>query len=252
MRLELKDLFRSSCLAGVILIFASFFLDFYQFRAFDEGQLLLVSWSYNVFTGWYTIFPESAALNALVRPNSFQIPPLISVLSILLSILVAFGVLFKDVEKSGQKGLRLYLYSYANFFLIILTGYYLLVFPIFYLFPNDLYYPFLAVKETGLKAAFYYCVGLGYVLQAIAFLLVFPYSAFYYKTITRFGAEIRSPKKIVKKSVESYQEPLNLNKLIAEEEFKLKSAQINSRSERKADLDSKIKITIEEGEITSE
>ncbi|MHA1488982.1 MAG: hypothetical protein ACTSRI_04935 [Promethearchaeota archaeon] len=245
MRFKLKDQFRSSCLAGVILIFASFFLDFYQFQAFDEEQKLLVSWRFNILTGWYTTFSDSVILNALVKPNGFQIPLLISTLTIAVSILVAFGILFKDVEKSGQKGS--FLYSYANFFLITLIGYYLFVFPIFYLFPNDLYYPFLAVKETGLKAAFYYSIGLGYVLQAIAFVLVVPYSVFYYKTITQFGAEIRSPGKIVKKSVESYQEPLNLNKLIAEEEFKLKSKGIDQKFEKKMDLDSKIKIKIEEG-----
>ena len=87
------------------------------------------------------------------------------------------------------------------------------------------------LRDIELEVVYFYCVGPGYLLQLFAFGLIFPHAVFYYQTIMKFEIEKHSPVKVIEKYIEHVQEPLDLDKFIAEEELKQKFEIINSNEE---------------------
>jgi len=213
--------FKILFLVGLGLLIVSLFLDWYYFQVFDENQELIASWSYNPFTEWSTSFSEDAAFNRLVEPSNLNIPLVINIAVLCCVVLTIYGLIYKDLEKNKTLD-KLYPYAYINFTLLILNAFYIFIFPIFYLYPNRLYFPFLVYNDLELNYNFYYLIGPGYFLQLISFIIIFPYAFFYYQTIVKFETKEHSTSKVINRIIEKAQEPLDFDKLIAEESLKLK------------------------------
>jgi hypothetical protein len=62
-----------------------------------------------------------------------------------------------------------------------------------------------------------YMVGGGYLFQVIAFSFNFPYVIFYAATLLTFSKQNRTPEIIIREKLEQIQEPLDLDRLIAQE-----------------------------------
>ena len=226
--MTVKTKFKVIYLIGLILLFTSLFLEWYSFQAYTSDNKLIGFWSYNLFTEWSTMISGDQHFNNKIKPNNLSIPIEISILFIFSIIASGYSVLFKDLEQNVELD-KLYPYAYLNFLLISLNLYYIFVFPIFYLLPNKLYFPFLLVKDRESGVDYYYSIGPGYVLQIIGFIMIFPYILFYYFTINSFKSEQQSPKNVIQRYIQQVQEPLDLDSLIAKEELKLK---FNDRTDK--------------------
>ncbi|MFX1257055.1 MAG: hypothetical protein ACFFAN_04300 [Promethearchaeota archaeon] len=221
MGLSLKKQFKILFLAGLMLLFISLFLDWYYLQVYNEDGELLAFWSYNPVREWTTHFFDKGASNKIKEPKNLSIPLIINVTFVIAILASAFSVLFKDPEQ--KKNLeKLYPYAYINIFVVILNLYYIFAFPIFYLFPHNLYFPYLIIEDENLELIYHYYVGPGYILQLIAFIFVFPYATFYYQTIAKFKEKKHTAEKVINRYIQHIQEPLDLDKLIAKEELKLK------------------------------
>jgi hypothetical protein len=206
-------------LAGLVLLFLSLFLEWYSFQMYDFSNDLVVSWSYYFFNGWRTPFSTSSTLNDIKRPDNALIPITINIVMIIAIILSGYVVLFKNIDQA-VKIRSYYKYAYINGFLVLLVMYYLIICPIMYFIPNGLYFPLLNINDYDLEFIHLYAIGPGYILQLLAFSLVFPYSIFYFKTINTFIQQERTPEKMLVRQIANSQEPLDLDKYIAEEDLK--------------------------------
>ncbi|MFX1338949.1 MAG: hypothetical protein ACFFDK_10095 [Promethearchaeota archaeon] len=218
---NIKKKFKLLFILGLILLFASLFLEWYVLQVYNSSHTLIAYWSYNPLTGWSTIFSEGSTFNNIVKPEEIQMPLVLTGLFMVVLVISAFSAIFKDLESQGDLE-KLYPYAYVNLFLIALNLYYIFAFPVFYLLPHKLYFPFLLVKDREMDVVYHYSIGAGYILQIIGFIMIFPYCTFYYNTIVRFISKEQSPDKIIKRYVQYIQENLDLDKLIANEELKLK------------------------------
>jgi hypothetical protein len=84
-----------------------------------------------------------------------------------------------------------------------------------------LYFPFLEQNDPFLEVKFLYTVHIGYLIQIFGFILLFPYTIFYYHTLNSFEKESHSPENVINSYLEKIQEPLDFDKYIREEELKL-------------------------------
>jgi hypothetical protein len=150
-------------------------------------------------------------------------------------------VIFKNFEEKIEIE-KLTFYAYILIFLLTLNLYFIFVFPILYLIPNELYFPFLLIKDKELNVTYYYAIGPGYLLQIVGFILIFPYSLFYYKTVFKFKLEKGSSETLIADLMQRIRYPIDLDELIAKEKLKLK---LNDKN--LADLDD---LNINFGEIT--
>ena len=205
-------------MAGIVLAFISFFLDWYNYQVVDIDGTLLANWTYNIFSEWST---TSISNSEELKPSNLFVPILVNIILLTVIIISTFGILFKNIESEGELN-KLYPFAYINIFLIFLIGFYIFIFPIAYLLSNDLYFPFLVLRDQELEVIYYYWVGPGYIIQLIVFELTFPYAVFYYQTIVRFETERHSPVEVIEKYIELVQEPIDIDKFIAEEELKLR------------------------------
>ena len=221
MNINLKTKFKLLYLIGVVLLFTSLFLDWYYFQAFDGDDKLIAYWSYNPFTEWSTFMSGDNRFNNLVEPQGLSMPLAITVLFIIALLSSGYSVLFKDPEHKEDLE-KLYPYSYLNFLLLVLNLFYIFAFPVFYLLSDDLYFPFLIIEDRDMNITYYYSIGPGYLLQVIGFIMIFPYTLFYYQTIDKFKSKEHSPKRFIERYVQQVQDPLDLDKLIAKEQLNLK------------------------------
>lgn len=199
--------FKGLFLIGLVSFFLSFFVEWYSFKMFSETELI-ASWQFHLFEGWIS------TLNDSLRPNQIEIPIFINVIIIILIVLTGYTVFFMSIENAIELE-RYTIYAYIMGTLLILVFCYISLFPLWYLIPNDLFYPLVHVTESGVITT--YSVGLGYILQLISFPLLFPYSIFYISTILRFGQEDNSTDLKVSKLLEHFQEPIDLERFIANE-----------------------------------
>lgn len=219
MQFSVKFGFRIIFLIGIIFLFLSVFLDWYTYIAFDDQKNLVVSWSYHLFLDWKSILPSNTYYNENYKPTDSSIPILVNVVLIALLMISAFSVLFEDVEKK-ENLLKLYRYAYINLCLLFLIGFYIVLFPVIYLIPNNLYYPWLFYIDIEKQLTFFYFIGPGYIFQVIGFIFTFPYCVFYYQTIMKFERARQQPQKLITNYINEIKEPLDLDKFIAEEELK--------------------------------
>jgi hypothetical protein len=222
MKRNTTSIFRIVYIIGLIMLFFSLFLEWYSFKTVDFGNSLLVSWSYYLFTSWQTPISSASALNMLIKPENILIPLIINIILIIVLFAAGYVVLFKNIDRatlvtSYNK------YAYINIFLILLIGYYIIVCPVLYLFPQELYFPLLFIRDYDLEYIYIYSIGPGYIMQLISFPLIFPYSVFYYKTTSSFTQQEKSPEKLLQNVISNSQEVLDLDKYIAEEELHQKT-----------------------------
>ena len=220
MKFDIYMKFRIIYQIGLVLLFVSLFLEWYIFQVYDSSGRLIAYWAYNPIIGWSTIFSEDSTTNYLFKPNTIQIPIIIIIIYILILILSTYSLLFKNVERITDIE-KLYPYAYIHIFLLALVSFFLFIFPILYLIPNNLYFPFLQVKDNDIDVRYFYRIGSGYCLQIIGFIMIFPYSIFYYQTITKFKTQQDSSKKIVDNYIQQVKEIINFDQLIANEKIKL-------------------------------
>ena len=218
MNVKTNHIFRTTFLVGLIFLFFSVFLEWYYFQMFDLNNNLIVSWNYNLFFGWTTPFSSDFTLNGVMKPKSTTVPLITNILFVSSIIVSAYVVLFKDVNQAIKVN-NYSKYAYINGFALLIVTFYIIIVPIIYLIPYELYFPLLNIRNYDVGFIFLYTIGPGYILQLISFPLIFPYSVFYYRTVTIFRQEEHTPEKIVNNVIESVQEPLDLDKFIAEEEL---------------------------------
>lgn len=218
MEQNIMNRFRIMYLVGLILLFISIFLEWYSFQMYNFENTLVASWSYYFFIGWYTPLSSDIPVNIFMKPESSIIPFILHVILIGFILAAGYVILFKNIDTA--KNIHTYnKCAYINLFLVLLIGFYVIVCPIIYLAPNELYFPFLSIRDYDLEYFYVYSLGSGYILQLISFPLTFPYSIFYYKTINSFIQQERAPEKLIEQKIQNSQEFLDLDKYIAEEEL---------------------------------
>lgn len=230
MQVNIKTKFRYLYLVGWLLLFTSLFLEWYIFQVYSSGNILTASWSYSLFIEWTTLISSSSSFNSRMRPSDLSIPMEITAVFIVVLFVSGYSVLFKDIE--SQELDKLYPYAYINLVLLLFNLFYIFVFPMFYLLPHKLYFPYLLVKDPKSGLTYFYSIGPGYLLQLIGAIMVFPYILFYYQTINRFESKVNSPANQVRNYIAQVQEPLDLDQLIAKEQVKLKFKNSNVNEEQ--------------------
>ena len=213
--------FKLSFLIGLILLFLSPFMEWYSYQIFTLEYELVVSWKFNIFLEWSTSLFPNTPFNEVLRPENLAIPLVINVLLFVSIILSGYVILFKNIERVESLH-KFTPYSYILGFLLLLNLFYIIIFPVMYLLPHGLYFPFLQIVDYDSRFIYFLMCSQGYILQCIAFPLIFPYSIFYFKTISTFQQKERTPETIITKIIEKAQEPIDLDKLIAQEELKQK------------------------------
>ena len=203
-------------LAGTILLFTSLFLEWYTFQVFDETSTLIASWTYTIFFEWDTPFLSGNPTNEGYRPLDLGVPLAITIMFIIVLIAAVFVVLLKDIGSTSSVT-ELRRYSYILICLVILTIFYVVVFPIMYLLPNQLYFPGLTNIDSELNYSFSYSISFGYILQLCGFVLIFSYALYYNITVAELEKRDNTPYVQIEKIITRVQEPLNLDKYIAEE-----------------------------------
>ena len=211
--MKLEPIFRALFIGGLVLLFLSMFLDWYYVKVVDTNGKVCAAWSFNPFMEWHTI---SASNKSYVQPSALETPIIIHIIFLIVICVSAYTVLFNDIEQKSELE-ALYPYAYANLFLIVLNLYYIFAFPLFYLIPHDLYYPFMKVKNKDIDATYVYYIGPGYILQIISFFFIFPYTMFYYKTIEKFKTQKYTAIKVIEQYITEIQEPIDFDKLIQKE-----------------------------------
>ena len=225
--------FRIIVLVCLIILFLSIFFNWYSFQVLSINNEILASWEYYIFTEWITPFSGESSLNEALRPENLRIPLVINILFLAMIILSGYIVLFKDFEQADSLNSHIY-NRYILGFLLLLNFFYIIFFPIIYLYPHKMYFPFLQIMDYEATIKYTYAIGPGYLMQLIVFPFICPYIIFYIRTITNFQQERKSIEKSLDKVIERVQEPLDIDKLIAQEELKQKF------SDNKAHLDDMI------------
>jgi hypothetical protein len=207
---------------GLLLGFASVFLDWYYFQGVNSSGEMVIYWVYNVLFDWSTIFSQGAVINEFYEPKNAFLPVAIVIAFLIVICLSAYSVLFLNVERKDNL-LRLKQFGFVNLSLVTLIGFFVLIYPLFFLLPNGLYYPFLVYYDYQLEVTFYYSIGPGYFFQLISFACTFPYAMFNHSIINSFEKERSSVENTTNRYIKSVRENLDLDKLITQEEFKLES-----------------------------
>ena len=223
MTINLKSGYKIVFIVGLLLGFASLFLDWYYFQGVSDSGELVIYWVYNALFDWSTTFSQGAVINDFFEPKNASLPIGIVIAFLIVIFLSAYSLLFVDAERKDNL-LRLKRFGFVNLSLVTLIGFFVLIYPLFFLLPNGLYYPFLMYYDYDLGVTFYYSIGPGYFLQLISFACTFPYAMFNHSVLNTFEKEESSAENTINRQIESAREILDLDKLISQEEFKLESA----------------------------
>jgi len=220
MRKKATYIFRTLSLVGLILAFFSVFLEWYSFQVYDFNNHIIASWSYYLFSEWQTPFSTTSAFNEAMKPSTaITIPLILNIVFIAAIIASGYVLLVKNIDQA--ENLRKYTkFAYLNIFVMLLVAYYIIICPLLYLAPSKLYFPLLSIRNYEEQGIYCYSIGLGYLVQLFSFLLIFPYTVFYYKTILTFIHEEQSHEKLLQATIINSQEPVHLDRYIAEEELK--------------------------------
>jgi hypothetical protein len=222
MTLNFKSGYKIIFIIGLLFGFASLFLDWYYFQGvYDSGEVVMY-WVYSALFDWSTPFSQSAAFNKFYEPKNASLPVAIIIAFLVVIFLSAYSVLFLDAERKNNLS-KLKKIGFVNLSLVILIGFFILIYPLFFLLPNGLYYPFLVCYDYELEITLSYSLGPGYFFQLISFVCTFPYAMFNHSIVSTFEKEQSSVENTINQYINSTREDLDLDKLIAREEFKLES-----------------------------
>jgi len=217
-------------LIGLVLCFGSVFLDWYYLQAVLDNGVTIMSWTYNSLFGWSTPFAEGNQFNESYKPQNATMPIVVIIVFIVVVFLSAYSTLFHDIEQ-GDNILKVKRFSFITLSLIVLIGFFVLIFPLFFLLPNDLYYPLLVYYDSELGLTVYYSMGPGYWLQVISFGCTFPYALFNLSVINTFEKEQFAPAEVIKSYIRNMKEKFDLDKLIAQEELEIESTYLKQKNE---------------------
>ncbi|MFX0073937.1 MAG: hypothetical protein ACFE96_00735 [Candidatus Hermodarchaeota archaeon] len=221
MPLNFKSVYKILFVIGLLLGVASVFLDWYYLQGISEASgETVVFWVYSALFDWGTPFSEGALFNEVYRPKNATMPIAIVITFIVTIFISAYSVLFHDVEREDNLP-KVRRFNFVNFSLLMFIGFFILIFPLFFLLPNDLYYPFLFHYDYELEITFSYSIGPGYMFQLVSFVFVFPYILFIYSVISNFDKEQSSAENTINRYIHSVRDELDLDKLIAKEEYEL-------------------------------
>ena len=236
MSINIKSGYKIIFLVGLILGFASVFLDWYYLQGVLDSGATIMSWFYNPLFGWSTPFGEGNMFNESYRPQNATMPVVIVLVLIVAVFLSAYSTLFHDVEK-GDNLLKVKRFSFITLLLIVLIGFFVLIFPLFFLLPNNLYYPIMVYYDSVLELTLYYSIGPGYWLQVISFGCTFPYALFNLSVINSFEKEQFAPAEVIKSYIEKMKEGFDLDKFIAQEELEVESIQLKRKNKPKKEVE---------------
>jgi hypothetical protein len=236
MSINIKSSYKIIFLIGLIFSFASVFLDWYYLEGVLDSGATIMSWVYNALFGWSTPFTEGNMFNESYKPQNATMPVVIVMVLIFAVFLSAYSALFHDVEK-GDNLVKVKRFSFITLTLIVLIGFFVLIFPLFFLLPNDLYYPFMVYYDNELSLTLYYSIGPGYWCQVVSFGCIFPYTVFNQSVISTFEKEWYAPAEVIKSYLENVKERFDLDKLIAQEELEIESSQIKKQDEPKNEVE---------------
>ena len=228
MSINIKSGYKIIFIIGLLLSFASVFLDWYYFQGVLDNEAIITLWVYNALLGWSTPFAGENAFNQFYEPQNATMPFAVVVAFIVVIFLSGYSALFHDVEK-GDNLIKVKRFGFVTLSLVTLIGFFIVVFPLFFLLPNDLYYPFMVYHDYELELTLSYSLGPGYWLQVISFGCTFPYALFNQSIVSTFKKEQSTPEKMVNDYITSTKELFDLDRLIAQEELAIES----SRAKRK-------------------
>jgi hypothetical protein len=218
MAINFKSGYKILFVGGLLLGFTSLFLDWYYLQAVNEFGETVMYWVYNAIFDWSTRFSQGATFNQRFEPKNSSMPIAIIATFVVAMLLSAYSALFHDVERDDSF-VKVKRFNFITLFLVTLIGFFVVIYPLFFLLPNELYYPFLLYRDYDLGVVFSYSVGPGYVLQAVSFACTFPYALFNHSVINSFEKESASPEKIVSQYIEKARDDLDIDRLIAREEY---------------------------------
>ena len=161
MTVNVKSGYKIIFLIGLVLGFISVFLDWYNFQGvkIDSGEVV-VNWAYNLLFDWSTALTQGGFVNEVYEPKNASVPVAIVIAFIAVIFLSAYLALFLDAERKDNLP-RLKKFGLVNLSLVTLIGFFILIYPLFFLLPNGLYYPFLAYQDYDLNVTFYFSIGPG-------------------------------------------------------------------------------------------
>ena len=235
MSINIKSGYKIIFLIGLIFSFASVFLDWYYLQGTLVSGEPIMSWIYNVLFGWSTPFAEGNAFNEFYEPKNAIMPVAIVFVLIAAIFLSAYSTLFHDVEK-GDNLIKVKRFGFITISLVTLMGFFVLVFPLFFLLPNGLYYPFTIYFDYELELVLSYSIGPGYWFQVISFGCTFPYAMFNQSVLSNFEKEKFTPAEFIQAHINNSKEQIDLDQLIAQEEFEIESAQLKQKSKPKSEV----------------
>ena len=218
MKINIVNKFKVLYIISLGLLFLSIFLEWYSFQIYNLDQELIVSWHHNIWTEWST-FSDSTPFNEGYRPENLAIPLPINIIFVAAIILSGYIILFRDIEQTESLDKFKY-YGYILGCLLFLNMFFVILYPVVYLFPNGFYSLYLQIIDYDTNSIFLYSFGPGYILQLIVFPFIFSYTVFYIRTITTFQHKENTPEKMVSRLIEESREKLDLDKLLAQEELK--------------------------------
>ncbi|MFW9873336.1 MAG: hypothetical protein ACFFG0_09555 [Candidatus Thorarchaeota archaeon] len=210
---------RLMLIIGLILLFISLFLEWYSFQVVDNNNELIASWSYSLFFEWTTELPQGIAVNEDYRPLNLGVPLYLTILFMGMMILSGAIVVIRDLDTLKDSSNMRYI-TYIFGFLLTLTFFYIVLFPVIYLFSNELYFPVVTIIDTELNTTTFYSIGLGYIIHLIGFVFIFPYSLYSILRSVTLEKTRHLPEIHIEKIIRDIQEPLDLDECIAEEELR--------------------------------
>ncbi len=218
MSINIKSGYKIIFIIGLLLSFTSVFLDWYYFQGVLDNGAIITSWVYNALLGWSTPFTGENAFNQFYEPKNATMPVAVVIAFIIIIFLSGYSALFHDVEK-GDNLIKVKRFGFVTLSLVTLVGFFVVAFPLFFLLPNDLYYPFMVYYDYELELTLSYSLGPGYWLQVISFGCTFPYALFNQSVVNTFEKKQSTPEKMVNAYITNTKELFDLDRLIAQEEL---------------------------------
>ncbi|MGQ4876686.1 MAG: hypothetical protein ACP6IY_21675, partial [Promethearchaeia archaeon] len=204
---------------GLLCEIISLFLDWYSIEIWDDSSQLVLKIHYSIFFNWMKS-NENISNNYITLPSTEAFSQLIIMIFLIILFLSFPLSLILNLGKKNRTS-KLQNYSLGLIIIPTFTIIILIYFPIFYLIPHKLYFPFIVKQDLELNLKMFYSIGPGYILQAFSFISMFPYSMLIIRIVEIFsdGSEVMDEK--IEKFLNENQNRLDIDALIAEEEFQI-------------------------------
>jgi heme/copper-type cytochrome/quinol oxidase subunit 1 len=221
LQVTIKSVFKALFIIGCGFAFIGIFFDFYSLHGTHPTEGLVVHWNYNLFTEWTTPITDTTGFNSHYYPGTFDISLILHVLFLGTVIISLFCIILKGLNYSKDLSKRT-IYAYIHFFLLLLIGFYVFIFPLFFLVPRGIPFPLALINDNETGITLFYTIGAGYILELFAFVCVFAYVIFYIQTIRNYEIdETDISETIITEKVSQSLKPIDLEQQIAQERISL-------------------------------